>query len=387
MHIVFVIAPGGGPDAFVKTIRPLLEKSHHCVSVIYTAAESSVRAEFPSSVIVKFAPTGNKHYYLARVVGNRRGWARQLRARESAQAVYHALSAIERECPVDLVEVVEGLPLDLIGERWRTVVRAQGADWTVRQFCQDEDTRFDDALIAMEAQQLKKANAVMALSQHLAQHVSAACRFPQESITVIPYPIDTEQFSPSGESRSGNQTPVVLSVGRLEKRKGMDVLVRAMGRVWENVPDAQLVLVGAEGDFRQQELRAQVLAERQTQLVMPGFVDRATTADYFRRAAVYVTATQYETFGYTVLEAMASGAPVVASRVGGIPELVEDGVTGMLVEAGDAGLLGDAITRVLTDAEMRAEMGGKAREKAVREYRVEAVLEQTMAVYEGVMRS
>jgi glycosyltransferase involved in cell wall biosynthesis len=388
MHIAFVIAPAGGPEACVKMMLPWLEQNGHRVSIIYCGDSTMVRPDYPATVHVSFARSGSYHYYVHKLVGEYHAWPRRVRAWEYAGAITRAIETIDRVNRVDLVEVAEGVPVSALVARWPVVVRAHGSDWTFRYFCGDGDAGHDRWLIELEARQLREANSVTALSGHLALHLSEACQFPSTQIEVIPYPIDTTMFRPAVADSSSMQPPTLLAVGRLEKRKGTNVLLRAVAsRVWQRYPDLRVYLLGGETDLSRRELLELVPVERREQVIFPGFVDRAQIVKFYQRATLYVTPTLYETFGYTVLEAMACGLPVVASRVGAIPELVEDGATGLLVEPHDPNALADAILTLLDDPGRRDVMGQRAREKAVSQYAVKQIMDVLLPFYERAASS
>ncbi|MCL4489683.1 MAG: glycosyltransferase family 4 protein [Chloroflexi bacterium] len=380
MHIVYVVAPGGGPEACVRTLAPRLLKIGHRVTVIYSARAGHVSPSFQPDVRVLFAPPSSMHYYLSRVAGGSRAWLRPLRAWEHACAVYLRLREVEREEKIDLVEVVEGLPVNLFRKHWPVIVRAHGSDWTFRLFCQDGDQGGDHRLVEMEADQLRSASAVSAISRHLADHLSAYCQFPLNRIEVIPYPIETGQFRPA--DREDHSEIAVMAVGRLERRKGTDLLLRAMNRVWQEFPETKVYLIGAESGFTKGQLLELVPDDRRRQVVFPGFVDHDRLPDYYRRVTAYIAATQYETFAYTVLEAMASGLAVVATRTGAIPELVDDGMTGLLVPPGDPGSLSRAVLSLLEDGGRRNCMGQRARRVALADYSVGEIAGRMVDLYE-----
>jgi glycosyltransferase involved in cell wall biosynthesis len=95
----------------------------------------------------------------------------------------------------------------------------------------------------------------------------------------------------------------------------------------------------------------------------------------------------YETFGISVIEAMAFGLPVVATRAGGLPEVVEDGVTGILVPPGDSEALAEAQLRLLLDPDLRRRMGQAGRERVQSEFTVDRIVSQMLDVYHSVIRN
>jgi glycosyltransferase involved in cell wall biosynthesis len=181
---------------------------------------------------------------------------------------------------------------------------------------------------------------------------------------LLPPGVDTTRFTPGEEDRE--QT--VLYVGRVERTsrwKGLDVLIAAMPRLLHPAPRARLVVVGDGDDVRRLQDCAAELGVAHA-IDWRGAVDHWALPELYRRAGVTVlpSLTEAESFGITLVEAMASGCPVVASRVGGIPYVVRDGVDGQLVTPGDPTALADALADVLLDPARAAEMGAGGREAA-----------------------
>ncbi len=162
--------------------------------------------------------------------------------------------------------------------------------------------------------------------------------------------------------------PTVLFVGGLEPRKGLEYLIRAMERVLDVVPEVRLVAVAKTG-FRGTD-QWQMYKSLAQELNVLGRIEYSETVDeptllqYYSNCDVLVLPSKTEGWGLSLMEAMACGKPVVASRAGGIPELVRDGVDGILVDAGDVRWLAEAIVRLLKDPGLRAQMGVAGRERA-----------------------
>jgi glycosyltransferase involved in cell wall biosynthesis len=112
-----------------------------------------------------------------------------------------------------------------------------------------------------------------------------------------------------------------------------------------------------------------------------GHVAWQQLGELYRRASIFIMPSYYETFGISIVEAMAFGLPVVATNVGGIPEVIEDGVTGLLVPPGDSQALAETTLRLLRDPGLRECMGRAGRERVMAEFTVERVMKQTLDVY------
>jgi glycosyltransferase involved in cell wall biosynthesis len=206
---------------------------------------------------------------------------------------------------------------------------------------------------------------------------------------VIPPGVDTRLFTPP-ESNAWRAARV-LYVGRIERTsrwKGLHVLVDSLVRLAELVPDVQLDVVGDGDDVPHLQAQAARLgvADR---IDWHGSVPHAELPRFYRNAAVTVlpSLTEAESFGMTLVEAMASGSPVVGSAIGGIPFVVRDGVDGVLVAPGDPTALADALSTVLTDPVLAAELGAAGRRSAESRWDWTHQREQTISVLTEAARS
>lgn len=226
----------------------------------------------------------------------------------------------------------------------------------------------------------------LAVSRYSAAHLGA----PRSRTRIVYGGADTVRHRPDpGVRRTG-----VLFVGRLTPHKGIDVLIRALP------PDTRLTVVGTEGhDPRPPErdyprlLRA-LAAERPVDFL--GAIDDDELASRYRAAAVLVIPSVERTcygrriavselLGLVALEAMASGTPVIASRIGGLPEIVEDGVTGYLVPPGDVASLRGRIADVLGDPAAAARLGSNARKRVVTELSWDHCAQRCLEVYRQLL--
>jgi glycosyltransferase involved in cell wall biosynthesis len=230
--------------------------------------------------------------------------------------------------------------------------------------------------------------------------VDRACAlgFPAERSRVIPYGVDTVRFSPEPGRRGAwrerlgipSGAPLLLGVGRMAAKKGFGVLAAALPPLLAAFPELHVVLAGA-GDLLPR-LAAETKAWR-GRVHLPGAVLRDTLPDLFRAADLFVSPAVHDERGNVdglpnvILEAMASGLPVVASGISGIPLAVADGTTGYLVPEGDAAALGAALRRLLSDGEAAGRMGERGRRKAESELTWEAVAARHRQAYESALRA
>jgi len=175
-------------------------------------------------------------------------------------------------------------------------------------------------------------------------------------------------------------TTTITFVGRLVPQKDVLTLLSAM----KDLPNGKLLMIG-DGELRPQVEDFIHQNELEDRVVLLG--TRYDVPDILADSDIFVLPSRWEGLPYVVIEASMAGLPVVATRVGGIPELVEDGVTGFLVPPGNPEALSEAIQRLLDNKDLRHQMGRAGREKALREFTSEHMLVETDKVYEGVAGS
>jgi glycosyltransferase involved in cell wall biosynthesis len=201
-----------------------------------------------------------------------------------------------------------------------------------------------------------------------------------EQYRVIPNGIDLELFAREPRPRAGR----IVLVGRLASQKRVDLALEAFRTVREALPEATLDVVG-DGPFRR---RLEELAGRLEVRQYVRFLGaRADLPDVLNEAACLLLASDYEGCPLSVLEAMAAGLPVVATAVGGVPELVVDGETGVLAEPGSSAQLASGLRTVLSSPELARALGSRGRERARRLFARERMVRETCALYEEIAAS
>jgi alpha-maltose-1-phosphate synthase len=234
------------------------------------------------------------------------------------------------------------------------------------------------------------AAAVIAVSEGMRSDVlDAYPAVPPERVRVIHNGIDTLQYQPdpgTGVLRRYGvdpDRPYVIFVGRVTRQKGVPVLLRAAAGL---DPGVQLVLCAGQADTPElaaefDGLVSRLTAARSGVVLISGMLAKPEVIQLLSHASVFACPSVYEPLGIVNLEAMACGAAVVASRVGGIPEVVADGETGLLVPPSDPDALADALNAVVRDRDRAAAMGKAGRERAVAEFGWPAIAAQTAALY------
>ncbi|HXB50030.1 MAG TPA: glycogen synthase [Streptosporangiaceae bacterium] len=242
---------------------------------------------------------------------------------------------------------------------------------------------------------IESAAAVIAVSRGMAADIRASYpAVPADRVHVIYNGIDANQYRPDhgrdALDRFGIDPaePSVVFIGRVTRQKGLPVLLRAAE--WID-PSAQLVLCAGQADTA--ELQAEVTglvehlrASRSGVIWLPGMLAKSEVIQILSHATVFVCPSEYEPLGIVNLEAMACGCAVVASAVGGIPEVVADGETGQLVPPGDEGALATAVNAMITNPAVAAEFGARGRKRAVAEFSWDKIAAQTERLYVELAR-
>jgi len=205
-----------------------------------------------------------------------------------------------------------------------------------------------------------------------------------EQLVVIRNGIDPQPFleadGASLRREQGLEKATVLTfVGRLAPPKDLLTLLEAL----KKLPEAVLLLIG-DGELRPQverSIRELGLVDRARLLGQRSDIPRILAA-----SDMFVLSSRWEGLPYTIIEAMMAGLPVVATRVGGVSELVEDGVTGFLVPPKDPDALAEALQKLIAAPELRRRMGQAGREKALKEFTLDRMLRETERVYNGITK-
>jgi starch synthase len=258
----------------------------------------------------------------------------------------------------------------------------------------------------VERTAIEMADAVIAVSQETRADVLRLFEVDEARVTVIHNGIDTDEYQPQEPTdaldRFGidKSVPYVLFVGRITRQKGIVHLVRAIRHL---DPGVGVVLCAGAPDTPEiaAEMEAGVAAakaDHEDVVWIPEMVDKPTVRQLYSHAAVFCCPSVYEPFGIINLEAMACETAVVASAVGGIPEVVVDGETGLLVPFEAVGgesfeprdpedferNLAAAINELMADPARREAMGEAGRKRAVEHFGWDAIARRTVALYEGV---
>jgi phosphatidylinositol alpha-1,6-mannosyltransferase len=243
---------------------------------------------------------------------------------------------------------------------------------------------------------LRRADLVIGPSSDTVQHLISEQHIPPSKVQRLPWGLDPEfearlesahpPSPPPGFPQSGR---VILTIGRWdsgERYKGADTLISALPRVLKTAPDTSLVLVGDGDDRPRLEHLARNLGVSESAHFLYGLSPAQLFACY-ANCDVFALPSRGEGFGLVFLEAMACSKPVIGGAHGGIPDIVEDGVTGLLVPHGDAEHLAQALESLLNHPNEAREMGARGRKRVQKDYTFDEFQSRLTRILDGVMQS
>lgn len=220
-----------------------------------------------------------------------------------------------------------------------------------------------------------------AVVTHTRQHRDTVCAL--EGYSARRFALVAHGIPDPGSSPSDLETGIeFLYVGRFEHRKGIDVLLAAIPLVAAALPQAKFTLAGGHGDGEEWNAFTNKNPELiNSRVYAPGRVSAETLTTYYRRCSILVAPSRYESFGLIYAEAMSHAKPVIGCAVGGVPEVVTDGVTGLLAAPGNVNELAACMIRLATDAPLRQRMGQAARNDFMNRFSAAKMAEASVELY------
>ncbi len=220
---------------------------------------------------------------------------------------------------------------------------------------------------------LKKAQAIIIHSEYMRKKISHPNTF------VIRLAIDTDGYNYTSDQRDEN---LILFVGRDYFRKGLFTLIKALPLVLEEIPSARVLVIGPE--YLHSRLVARFLS-RNLPIEFINGLSPNDVREYFYRANVFVLPSEIEASGIVLLEAMAAGLPIVATNVGGIPEIISHGINGLLVERGDSKQLAASIVASLRSGKVERKIDLRDHPIWVEMFSPEIMVESIESVYQKII--
>ncbi len=368
MRILYVVTAaefGGAPRQVLQLVKHLREQGHE---VGLVAAPEARLVEGAEALGVKIFP--NRHF------------VRPVRPCKDFRALYAVFCAIRTFNP-DLVHAHStkaGYAARLACAILHKTVIFTAHGWA---FTEGRNLWKRKPLAWAERLAAKATAKVICVSAHDRELASRWKVAKPEQLVVIhngiaPRPFLEADGTPLRREFGLEFTPMLTFVGRLVPPKDLLILRQA----FEDLPEGILMVVG-DGELRPRAER--FVREHRLETRVRFIGQRSDVPQILAASDVFVLSSRWEGLPYTIIEAMMAGLPVVATNVGGVSELVKDGVTGFLVPRRDPKALAEALQRLIDDPELRKRMGEAGRQKALREFTLDRMLRETEQVYAEVL--
>lgn len=301
--------------------------------------------------------------------------------------------------PVDVVEApiwdCEGAALLLDG-RWPLITSLQTSlhFWLQQHPELRNDPQwmhdFGTPMLALEQELMQNSHAVRAISHAIRRDIESAYGFEFNPTRVMVIPLGLHQAQ-SAHARPPAQSAslTILYVGRLEARKGIDVLLAAIPQLLARYPQIRFRIVGDHtipqpgqtSTYRDAWLSQHGKQAWRHRVTFEGRVDDSTLQEAYRSCDIFVAPSRFESFGLVFLEAMRFGKPVIGCNAGGMPEVVSNGVTGLLPPAGDSTALAAAISQLAESAPQRSAMGQAGHARFLQHFTAERMAAASAPLY------
>jgi glycosyltransferase involved in cell wall biosynthesis len=372
---------GGVGRGTVNLATALGELGHDVV--VITEDLGLGTADGPFSVRTWQAGDPSRRFYLRQRLGRR--WEVAQRLSQSEAALRVAAREAASGGRFDVIDTwLWGAEAARFGHHRHLgplLVRLSSPDFEIREQHGMEE-RCD--LDALDQRCLDHADVIAAISEQNVELIAGRFRLDRQKVELTPLgvPIDVADSPPSESSRARQE---ILYVGRLEGRKGVEDLLRAVPEILGARPDATLTLIGRATGHSDRGQPFETFADEflpqhvRARITFAGSVSDRDLREAYRRAAVAVFPSRYESFGLVILEAMLHGTPVVATTAGGIPEVA--GRAALLVPPNDPAEIAGAIVKVLVDDALRASLGRAGAERARGAFTTLHMAEATIRAY------
>ena len=367
---------GGGAGTYVQLIGKELVLRGHKVSVIAGQCPECPSHELDDGVNVYRPKRSSLHWWFSRLTGLE-GVSLSFRYLEHGRQLYRFIEKLHKKNPIDIAEFSEGGDFwHMFNPKFPYISHLHGSRYTVLYASGRKIRRTDWYHRRLELLFIDQGIHVMSPSNALLNLVEKEMKHKLKSSTVMPCPLDPRLENLRSKVKSDNRHKTVFFAARNDPVKGGQILLEAVPLIQRKVPDIKFQFFGFKP---------------KPDMVIPegvscnDFLPKEKLLEPYQEADICVIPSYWDNSPNTVYEAMAAGKAVVASRVGGIPELVKDGETGILVDPGNSKHLADAIIDLLLDRKKRISMGEKASERILQLASLSDNVDRRLALYQKII--
>lgn len=374
----------GGVGVYIKEISRLLVKMGHSAHIITATDDTPIEYTDAGVRVYRVRPKKIKLWRdLMPIMGG------LLQRLEYSLAVSEKITEIIRRYPIDLIEAsearAEGFWYYLLRRRPPLVIKLHTPETLAFKLDHTPQTLDFRLLKALEAFWISRATQRTGISQEVVDLASRHFSMKLGGVPLLPNPIDIELFRPSSHPDTDNHFNI-LYVGRLEFRKGVHILIRAFAYLQTRIPDATLTFIGGDCGMKGYLLKRRAGLKNPGSVTLIDQVPRESLVEQYQKSTLCVVPSIWENYPYVCLEAMSCGKPVVASNIGGLKSMIKHGHSGWLVAPGSSRDLGEALTLLLGDHQLRRRLGSNARSSIEQNYSPEVVAGKTIELYKKILK-
>lgn len=382
----------GGMDLHGKHLLEGLSERNHKITVISTKHPDGKKYE---------EINGIKIYYLEQTTfgSPRRGWKKQsinkfkdiVRTEKidialSQQTAGYGVAKIARRMGIPFITIMHGYEIMIFRSILNQVVNYKKDYFSL---CKLFLSCFYYTIFR-EFPILKNSSAIIAVSNGVASKIEKMPFVKRNKINVINYGIDLKLFKFSEKERKEtrlklnitNHNKVVLFLSLLSKQKGTDIALKAFNELAKNNESIKLIITGDGEYFEEAQLLVKNL-KLESRVIFTGFVHNEDTHKYYNASDIFIFPTlRLESFGIVIAEAMACGKPVIASNIGSIPDVIDNGINGVLFPTGDFTELARQINLLLNNQRYSAMLVQNARQRALNKFGLDKMIGDTIRIFE-----
>ena len=375
----------GGVETFTATLANFLAREGHIVHILAEQAREPVQEE-------RLEPSVYLHTFCATPQLFKGAWRLEMLAPMQRLAYARAVAAqiikLRETFPIEVIEAPASNLESIFmchDSRNRVILRFHGGDQIVAWHTGKMRHSFKQQIARwLQKREIRRAVGLIAVSHSVADFAASYWGIRSERIHVIHNGIEL----PARPSTSLVRQHRILFVGLLHESKGIGVLADAIRILEQRKVFADFVIIGSEShggcnesstekNFKDRGYRSNV--------VFTGLLPAHEVVRYYQTSTILVMPSLYEPFGLVAIEAMASGCVVIASRTGGLAEIIEHGVNGLLVETGNPTAWADAIERLWKHPELRDVLGSAGPQRVLENFQANQMAQKSLAVYAEVL--
>jgi glycosyltransferase involved in cell wall biosynthesis len=391
MHIGFTSSESpygqdsqGGISSYLQAIIPPIVGLGHRVTLLAFAHKNERIQQFDGRLEIIHLKRPSLHWYLSRIGAAGRWLALWVRQLEWSHCFYRALREVDQHEPLDIIECTEvgGLFLPRLKP---TVIRLHGSRWVFDFFMAGAFSKSTRLEMHIQKKMYRRATALSSPSVFQADQVKNLLGLEPKTV-ILPNPLDDfwVEASQKDHERLISTPPLLLYVGRVAPVKGIQILLKALELMadepfrcvlageWQMPDDPEVYGIDPEHRWR-------------GKVLWLGHQDRQELLDWYRQAALFIMPSLYETFGLSVVEAMAMGLPVIASRAGALQERITHQANGLLVPPGDPTALADGIRSALRQPETLKRLGQAGQRSVQDQYSSKRIAQEMITAYQNIL--